>query len=245
MAYLLKAVIRKEKGEITREQGKLPAVAYGGGKEAVSLDLDHRDFLKLYKQTGDSSLIDLEIDGKVVGKVLVQEVQYDPVTDIQTHVDFRLIDMNKVMKAPVMLKFIGEAPTVKEKGGTLMHNINEILVECLPKDLVSHIDIDLSGLKTFDDIIKVKDLVLPVGIKILEPQADALVAKAIPAMTEEEIKAMEEAGKNMDVSKIESSVKKKEEEAVEGAEGEVALAEKSAKGGSASGGKEEKKEEKK
>jgi large subunit ribosomal protein L25 len=224
MAYLLKAVTRTIKGEKSREQGNLPAVAYGAGNETVSLDLNYPEFLKLYKQAGDSSLIDLEIDGKNVGKVLVHEVQYDPVKDTPTHIDLRRIDMNKVMQAPVVLHFVGEAPAVKEMGGTLVQNISQVTVECLPKDLVSFIEVNLSGLKTFDDAVKVKDLVLSAGIKVVSPHADALVTKVIASLTEEEIKAMEEAGKNMDVSKIESSAKKKEEEAA--AEGEAPTAEK-------------------
>lgn len=223
MAYLLQAVTRTIKGEKSREQGKLPAVTYGAGNETISLDLNYADFLKLYKQAGDSSLIDLEIDGKNVGKVLVQEVQRDPVKDTPTHVDLRRIDMNKVMQAPVVLHFVGEAPAVKAMGGTLVQNLSVVTVECLPKDLVSSIEVNLSGLNTFEDSIKVKDLVLSAGLKVVSPHADTLVTKVAASLTEEEIKAMEEAGKTMDVSKIESSAKKKEEEgeAAEGAaEGE-------------------------
>jgi len=216
MEYLLKAVTRTMKGEKSREKGSLPAVAYGAGNDTISLDLNYPEFLKLYKQAGDSSLIDLEIDGKNIGKVLVHDVQYDPVKDTPTHVDLRRIDMNKTMEAPVVLHFIGEAPAVKEMGGTLVQNISQVDVECLPKDLVSFIEVNLSGLKTFDDGIKVKDLVLPAGIKVVSPHGDALVTKVIASLTEEDIKAMEEAGKNMDVSKIESAVKPKEDEAAEG-----------------------------
>ncbi|MFA6423695.1 MAG: 50S ribosomal protein L25 [Candidatus Magasanikbacteria bacterium] len=226
MAYLLQAVTRTIKGAKSREEGKLPAVTYGAGNETVSLDLNYADFLKLYKQAGDSSLIDLEIDGKGVGKVLVHEVQYNPVKDTPTHVDLRRIDMNKVMHAPVVLHFIGESPAVKALGGTLVQNLSQVIVECLPKDLVSFIEIDLSGLKTFEDMVKVKDLVLTPGLKVITPHGDALVVKVIPAMTEEEIKAMEEAGKDMDVSKIESAKKKEEETPVEGEAPAVATAEK-------------------
>lgn len=216
MVYLLQAVTRTIKGKKSREDGKLPAVSYGAGSETISLDLNYADFLKLYKQAGDSSLIDLQIDGKDVGKVLIHEVQYDPVKDTPTHIDLRRIDMNKVMQAPVVLHFVGEAPAVKAMGGTLVQNLSMVTVECLPKDLVSSIEVNLSNLKTFDDLVKVKDLVLSAGLKVVAPLPDALVVKVIAAMTEEEIKAMEDAGKNLDVSKIESAGKKKEEETAEG-----------------------------
>ncbi len=216
MAYLLQAVTRTIKGEKSREQGKLPAVTYGAGNETISLDLNYGDFLKLYKQAGDSSLIDLEIDGKNVGKVLVHEVQYNPVKDTPTHIDLRRIDMNKLMQAPVVLHFIGEALAVKAMGGTLVQNLSQVTVECLPKDLVSSIDVDLSSLKTFEDLVKVKDLVLSEGLTIVAPLGDVLVVKVTASMTEDEIKAMEDAGKNLDVNKIESSGKKKEEEGAAG-----------------------------
>jgi len=223
MAYLLKATTRKELGEKTRAEGHLPAVAYGGGKENVSLDLNLKEFLALYKTAGDSSLIDLEIDGKNIGKVLVQEVQYDPVKNGPTHVDLRCIDMNKAMQAPISLKFVGEAPAVKEMGGTLIRNTQEIFVECLPKDLVSAIEINVSVLKTFNESIKVRDIMLPPGIKILQPQPEVLVIKAVPTITDEQVKAMEEANKDTDITKIEVAGKKKEDEegTVEGEEGEA------------------------
>ncbi len=217
MAYVLQAVTRTIKGEKTRNEGKLPAVVYGAGSETTSLDLNGPDFLKLYKQAGDSSLIDLQIDGKDVGKVLIQVIQYHPVKDFPIHVDLRRIDMNKVMQTPVVLRFVGEAPSVKELGGTLVHNLSQVTVECLPKDLVSSIEVSMTGLKTFEDSIKVKDLVLSAGLKVIAPAGDVLVAKVVPAMTEEEIKAMEEAGKNMDVSKIESAKKEKAEEGADAA----------------------------
>jgi large subunit ribosomal protein L25 len=216
MAYLLKAVTRTIKGKKTREQGALPAVTYGAGNETVSLDLNNGDFLKLYKLAGDSSLIDLEIDGKNVGKVLVHEVQYHPVKDVPTHVDLRRIDMNKMMQAPVVLHFIGEAPAVKAMGGTLVQNLSQVTVECLPKDLVSFIEVDLGILKSFEDLVKVKDLVLSEGLTVVTPHGDALVVKVAASLTEDEIKALEDAGKNLDVNKIESSGKKKEEEGVAG-----------------------------
>jgi large subunit ribosomal protein L25 len=133
------------------------------------------------------------------------------------HVDLLRIDMNKPLTATVELKYVGEAPAVKELGGTLVHNINELEVKCLPKDLVSHINVDVSTLKTFDDVIKLKDLVIPAGIEIISNHAEDVLATAIPALTEEQIKAMEDASKTADISKIEVAGKKKDEEDAEAA----------------------------
>ena len=226
MTFTLNAVLRKEKGEKVRWTSQLPAVVYGAGKATESLSLSPQEFIKLYKQAGDSSLIDLVLDGKPAGKVLVQEVQADPVSSKIIHVDFRRIDMNKEMTAPVVLRFVGEAPVVKASGGTLVTTVSTVEVKCLPKDLVSHLDVDISGFISYDQVIKIKDIKLPAGISIVSPNAEDLVMKAARALTEDEIKAMEEASKApVDLSKIESAGKKKEEEAVEGDEKAAAPAE--------------------
>lgn len=234
MSYSLVVTKRTEKGDQTRMGGKIPAVVYGKGGEPVSIAIEHGPFIKLFRAAGSSSLIDLSIGAENAGKVLVQDVQRDPVSDEIIHVDLRRIDMNKSMTAMVQLSFIGESPILKEAGGTLVTSLQEVEVECLPKDLVSRIEVDISVLKTFDDSVAVKDLVVPVGIKIISPEQTTLVVKAAPAMTEEEMKALEEAGKApVDLSAIESAGKKKEEEGEEGAEA------------AAEGGKEEKKQEEK
>lgn len=242
MSYTLTAAIRKVKGELVRPAGQLPAVVYGAGTTTESLTLVPRDFLKLYKEAGESSLVDLTIDGKDSGKVLVQDVQVDPVSDRIIHVDLRRVDMNKPINAPVTLRFIGDAPIIKSSGGTLVTTISTVEVRCLPKDLVSHIDVDISGLSSFEIVLKIKDLKLPAGVTVVKPHAEDLVVKAVRALTEEEIKAMEAASTaTVDLSKIEVAGKKKEEEGEEGAEGE-----KKAEGAKAEAPKkEEKKEEKK
>src|SRR3989339_1653962 len=172
MSYKLSAVKRTEKGEKIRSKTVLPAVVYGAGTENVSLNLNYNDFIKLYTEASESSLVDLEIDGKIVGKVLIHSVQYDPVSDKPVHIDLRRIDMTKPVKATIELNFIGESPVVKELGGMVVYTIEEVEVKCLPNDLVSKINIDLSVLKTFTDIIKVKDIIAPNGIAITFPSAE-------------------------------------------------------------------------
>jgi len=235
MAFTLAATTRTIKGQKVRYTGQLPAVVYGAASDALSLAVSPTEFLKLYKQAGASSLVDLHVDGKETGKVLIQDVQVDPVKGAIIHVDLRRIDMNKAMHAPVTLRFVGEPPVVKAMGGTLVTTIHTVEVKCLPKDLVGHLDVDLSGLNSFDQVIKIKDIALPAGIEIVSPNADDLVVKASRALTDDEIKAMEDANASADVSKIASV--KEEKKAEEAAKAEEA--------GAADGKKEEKKEEKK
>lgn len=229
--YKLEAKTRTIKGEKIRDDINLPAVVYGAGQDNISLVLNYRDFVKLYDTAGTSSLIDLVLDEKNTGKVLVHDIQYDPVSDRVNHIDLKRIEMDKEMEATVELEFIGEAPAVKEMGGTLVKNLEEVEVKCLPKDLPSELTVDLSGLKTFDDILRVKDLILPAGVVITNPGVNDVVAKAIPALTEEELKAMDEAG--ADISKVEVVGEKPDE-----VEGEVEGEKKDEK-------KDDKKEEKK
>lgn len=217
--YKLSAVKREIKGEKSRKEGLLPAVVYGAGGEPQSLSLVYNDFIKLYKEAGESSLIDFDLENADGGKVLIHDVQFDPVKGRAIHVDLRRIDMNKPITASVELRFVGESGVIKEAGGTLVKNFETVEIECLPKDLVNHFDIDLAVLKTFDDAVKVSDLALPSGVKILEPEAHVIIAKAVPALTEDQLKAMDaESSAAVDVSKIESAAPKKKEEG-EGAEG--------------------------
>ncbi len=230
MDYNLKSQKREEKGEKVRSKQIVPAIVYGANGKNISLSLDRDEFNKLYKQAGESSLIDLFVGEQKEGKVLIQAVQYDPVTDRVTHVDLRRIDMNKEIITDISLQLISEAPIIKEQGGTLVKNIDQVKVKCLPGALVSAITVDLSVIKSFTDVIKVKNLILPPGITIISPSGDDVIAKAIPALTEEEIKAMEAKGA-ADIAKIEVAGAK--EEVVEGEEA------------TGDGKKEEKKDEKK
>ncbi len=242
--YKLEAKIRTEKGEKIRDKSNLPAVVYGAGQENYNLVLDYKVFGKLYDLAGSSSLIDLLLDGKSIGQVLIHDLQYDPISNRVSHVDLKRINMNKEMEATVELEFIGEAPAVKEHGGTLVKNIEEVDVRCLPKDLPSEIVVGLSVLQTFDDVIRIKHLNLPTGVRIINRGENDVVAKAVPALTEEQLKAMEAT--NVDVSKIEVAGKKPVEgETVEPVAGAVVTGKDAAKKDvvKQEGKKEEKKKE--
>ncbi len=207
-----------EEAAALRLARQLPAILYGLGMEPVSLAMDYNSFFKLYNEAGEASLIDLSIEDPSTGvqdkpvKVLIQDLQQDPVKGVITHVDFRQIDMNKEMHATCELHFIGEAPAVKELAGTLVKAKDTVEVKCLPKDLVNEITVDLGMLKVFEDVIHVKDLVLPAGITLADDPQTVIVKVARP-LSEEELKAMEEQGPK---SVAEVEVEKKGKEEVEG-----------------------------
>lgn len=206
------------KADEVRTMGEIPGVVYGGDRATTTVvSVQGTDFIRLYTQAGESTLIDFSIDGGAPVKVLVQSVQLDPIKNLPVHVDFRQINMNKPMEVDVELNFVGEAPAVKDLAGTLNKALDTVTVTCLPKDLVSEITVDLSALKTFDDAIRVKDLVVPAGITI-ETDSEQTLAKVIPPLSEEELKAMEEVIAPVDLSAIEVEKKGKtdEETAAEG-----------------------------
>lgn len=209
-----------ERAEAVRALRKIPAVLYGAGIAATPISVAYRDFETLYKEAGESTLVDFTIEGSGSPvKVLIQDVQFDPVKGRVLHVDFRQINMSKEMEVDIDLEFIGESLAVKSLGGTLVKALDKIRVKCLPKDLASHITVDISGLNTFDDVIHVKDVSYPPGIAPVE-DANSVVAKVLAPLTEEQLKAMEEVSAPVDLSKIEVEEKgKKEEEGEEGADG--------------------------
>lgn len=216
MTFALTATTRTATGKRVkdvRNAGSVPAVVYGHGTEPTALTLGASEFLKLYRTAGSSSLIDLSIDGAAPVKVLIQEVQPHHLTMKPHHVDLRQINMKEELEVEVPLAFTNDAPAVKELAGTLVHAYDSVLVKCLPADLPHEIVIDLSVLKTFDDVITVANLVVPKGVTVLLDADVSLVSVAAP-LTEEQLKKMEEEGAgDVTAVKTEAEEKKAEEEA--------------------------------
>jgi len=215
MAYSITLKTRKGNAEELRAEGNVPGVIYGPDREPISVYVPYNDLDKLYQEAGESTLVDVTVEGEQEAKVLIQDVQYDPVKGRYIHVDFRQIDMNKPMYAATELKFIGESPAVKELGGTLVKPIEHLNIKCLPKDLVSEIEVDLSKLNNFEDVIHVKDLNLPAGITV-EDNMDNVIAKVSAPLTDEQLKAMEES-QTKSIDDVEG-MKKEEDKEKEGEE---------------------------
>ncbi len=195
-----------------RKNGEIPAVMYGKGLDAKPLTISYSVFERAYRQAGESSLLDLVIDNEAPVKVLVQEVQHDALTQRITHADFYQVRMTEKLTANIPLNFIGEAKAVKEMGGTLVRNISEIEVRCLPDALVHEIDVDISSLSSFEALIRVSDLNLPAGMEVLI-DATRIIANVASPISEEELKALDEKPVE-DVSNVAVEEKgKKEKEA--------------------------------
>ncbi len=194
----LSAKIRKELGrevEKLRKEGLIPAVLYGPGIKNLNLVLDSKEFEKAYKEAGESSLISLEVEGKKDKfLVLIHDIQFDPLTDKPIHVDLYQPHLKEEVEVTVPIILEGESPAVKNLGGTLVKNISEIEIKGLPQDLPKEIRVDITALKTFDDILFVKDLQVPKGVKVLRKPDEILISVSPPEKEEErpEEEAVEE-----------------------------------------------------
>ncbi|HJN62107.1 MAG TPA: 50S ribosomal protein L25 [Candidatus Parcubacteria bacterium] len=212
----LTAKIRKTIGKKIKallKEGVLPAVLYGPGMKTVSLEVDLKDFEKTFKEAGRSSLISLETEGKKEKNLtLIQSVQRHPLTGKPIHVDFYQPNLKEKIEARVPIILDGEAPAVKDLGGTLVKTISEVNVKALPQNLPKEIRISVEGLKTFEDNIFIKDLKTGEGIEILKKPEEIVARVTPPEKVEEELaKPIEE--KVEDVEKV--GEKKEEGEKVE------------------------------
>ncbi|MEI6040456.1 MAG: 50S ribosomal protein L25 [Candidatus Berkelbacteria bacterium] len=219
----LKATVRTETGRQAkqlRETGKIPAVLYGHGVENTNIAFDRGEFEKIFKTAGSSTIVTLKIEGKDAVKALILDPQYDPLTDKIIHVDLYKVNMKEEIHTEIPLTFVGESAAVKDFQGNLITNKDEIEVKCLPDKLVSEIEVDISVLATFDDVIKVSDLNIPEGIEVLT-EAEEVVAMVTAPRSEEEMEAMEaETAGDAEKAAIENIEAATEAEKAEKAEGE-------------------------
>ncbi len=217
----LNVLERKESGKALaklRSDGLIPAVQYGHGTTPMNLSVRSIDFIKLYKAAGESTLVELSVDGKRGANTLIHDVQVDPLSGRFTHIDFYQVNMDEEIETDVALEFVGEAPAVKALGGVLIRNLDEVKVKCLPKDLPHSFVIDLAQLVDFDSQVKVSDIALPTGVVMLDT-LEAIVATVMRPRTDAEMSSLEEKVE-MDVTKVEGVVKESPEGAAPATEGD-------------------------
>jgi len=214
----LTAKTRSVKGKqvkTLRAKDLIPAAVYGHGVKNIDVEIDRREFEKTLDKAGESTLIDLSVDGGESVKVLIQEVQREPLKSGVLHVDLRQVKMTEKLEADIEFNFVGEAPAVKEIGGIMVRSMDTVPVRCLPQYLVPSIDVDLAGLKAFGDMIKIKDIKPPEGMEFLaEPEAVVVVINE--PISEEELKELEaKPVEDVGTVKVEAEEKKAEAETAE------------------------------
>ncbi len=155
-----------------RVAGKIPAVVYGAGQDAVAVAVDPKVITRiLHSDSGHNTIFDLNVlDGKgggtAVVKAMIVDWQHEPIKGKLLHIDLKRIAMDKMMRVSVPIQLVGTAVGVKTQGGILEHVLREVEVECLPNDIPSHLDVDISNL-ALNEAIRVSDLPHSGSIKFL------------------------------------------------------------------------------
>lgn len=208
----LKAEIRdlNTKAQKLREAGRVPAVFYGKKEASTPISLKKTDFMKVWKEAGESSVVTLETpEGSK--ESLIHEVDLDPVSGTPRHADFYVFEKGHKVEVALPVEFAGVSPAVKDLGGTLVKVLHELKIEAMPKDLPHNIIVDISFLKEFGDQILANQIELPKGVELKEKPEEVIVTVSAPREEKEEEAAP------IDLSAIEVEKKGKTDE--EGAEG--------------------------
>ncbi len=187
-----KREILGKKVESLRRQGLLPAVVFGKETGSIPITLDHKEFLKVYEEAGESSLVDVQIGKQKPIKVLITETDIDPVTDETLHANLHAVTLTEKATATIPIEITGESPIVKSGEGMLLTLLDEIEVEALPQDLPSEIKVDVSNLTEIDQRIAIKDLPVDRSKVEIKQDPEDLVVKVEHAEMEEEEEVKEE-----------------------------------------------------
>ena len=173
-----------------RRESKVPGVLYGAGKDALPIEVDHKDlWFKLKMEAFHASILDLDVGGEK-SQVLLRDYQMHPFRPLILHIDFQRVAADKKIHMRVPLHFVNAeiSPGVKATGGLVQHVLNEIEVSCLPKDLPEFIQVDLSNLQAGHSL-HLSGVALPPGVEALVPKGeDPTVATIVipKVMTAEE-----------------------------------------------------------
>ncbi|MGA9673397.1 MAG: 50S ribosomal protein L25 [Terracidiphilus sp.] len=161
-----------------RVAGKIPAVLYGSGLDPIAVEVDPKQISRiLFSESGHNTIFDVEIAGNPAAKAMIVDWQREPIKDQLIHIDLKRIAMDKAIRVSVRVKLLGVPLGVKATGGILDQVLREVEIECLPGDIPSHIDVDVSNLELWGSL-RVKDLPHTGSIKFLNAE-DATVAHVI------------------------------------------------------------------
>jgi large subunit ribosomal protein L25 len=212
----------KNQARRVRREGKIPAVVYGASKQALAVSVDPRHVLRILRSdTGHNTIFDLALDGERT-KAMIVDWQYEPIKGHLLHIDLKRIAMDKALRVSVPIVLQGVAEGVKTEGGILEQILREVEIECLPGDIPSHIDVDISHL-TFGKVLRVSDLPHDQKLKFLS-DANQPVAH-VTSVKEEVVAAPEVVAAEAGAVPAEPEVIKKGKAETE-EEGEAGAAEK-------------------
>ncbi|MFS0562823.1 50S ribosomal protein L25/general stress protein Ctc [Terribacillus sp. 179-K 1B1 HS] len=186
-----------------REEGIVPAVVYGNGKEPVSVAVDSVDLLKTVRDEGKNAIISLDIKGNAVD-VMLHDYQTDPLKGSLVHADFYIVNMSEARNVEVPIQLVGEAPGSKE-GGVLQQPLYDLEISAKPNDIPDQISVDVSKLEVGDSI-SVGDLPTDGAYEILTDAETTIATVTAPTAEIEtddtttgdadDVEAIEEGSKN-------------------------------------------------
>jgi large subunit ribosomal protein L25 len=213
-----------------RQDGKIPAVVYGAGQDSLPVAVDPRQVTRiLNSETGHNTIFDLALDGAKT-KAMIVDWQYEPIKGKLLHIDVKRIAMDKKLAVMVPIELVGEPAGVKTQGGILEQMLREVEVECLPADIPSHIDVDVTEL-VFGKVLRVADLPHSDKLKFLtdenQPVAHVTTVKEEVVATPEAVAA--EAGAPAEPEVIKKGKQETEEEGAAAAPEKAEKAEKKEK----------------
>jgi large subunit ribosomal protein L25 len=177
-----------------RRAGQLPAVVYGHGHASEAIVVDAREFATLRRQAGRNALVDLKVGSGHATPVLLHGVQEHPISRVAVHADFFVVKMTEEMVVDVPIVTVGDAPAVDKLGGTLLHLRETVQVRALPAEIPQGLELDVSGLDSFDLMLHVSDLHLPERITVVTDRHEPLVRVQAPRLEVEEAPAAEAEG---------------------------------------------------
>jgi large subunit ribosomal protein L25 len=187
-----------------RIAGKIPAVLYGPGHDPVAIEVDPKQISKiLFSETGHNTIFDVEIEGQPTAKAMIVDWQREPINDHLLHIDLKRIALDKTLRVKVRIKLLGIPVGVKADGGILDQVLREVEIECLPADIPSHIEADVSHLEMFG-ALRVSELPHGGKIKFLN-DADATVAHVVSIREEAPTAAEVEAAASAEAAAAEAT----------------------------------------
>jgi len=175
-----------------RVAGKIPAVLYGPGHDPVAIEVDPKQISRiLFSETGHNTIFDVEVEGQSAAKAMIVDLQREPINDKLIHIDLKRIALDKTLRVSVRVKLLGIPLGVKTAGGILDQVLREVEIECLPADIPSHIDADVSDLEMYG-VLRVSGLPHSDKIKYINSE-DATVAHVVSIREEAPTAAEAEA----------------------------------------------------
>ena len=186
----------RQENRFLEEERRVLGVVYGHGFEPLAVSVDASDILRIYRKAGNSSLVELDIEGKKE-TVILKEVSLHPVKHEISHIDFFVVNLKEKTVVNVDLKFIGKSAGVDTFGGELAVNSRSIDIKCLPADSPRNIEVDKSLLTDIGSVITVKELGLDVKkYEVIGMEEDAIIC-SVTAKKIEEVKEDEAAAEKV------------------------------------------------